>query len=422
MGIFDYFRRSPPASGTVERGPSAHGDEAQFTGFDDPRFYEFIRRGYSSASGQSVTVEQALCNAAVFRALDLISGSIAMLPMGLNEKRPDGALVPANDHPLHNVLAFEPNDFQTPSEFKSQMQLNALVHGTAYALIVRSLGRIIALIPLNPAFVTVEQNRDWTLKFKYQPPDGTPQQIPASDMFRISGLSLNGYQGLARTKVAKEAIGLALAAERSAAKMFTNGVRAGGTLQHPQKLSDEAYNRLKASFNEQYAGVENAGRWIILEEGGQAVPMSYSSAETQNIETRHMGVEEIARVFGTPRPLLMMDDTTWGSGVEQLAILFVRFGLAPWFTAWENGISRWLLTPKERRIYIPDIDERELLRGSMKDQAEYFAKAAGAGGHRPWMTANEIRASVGLGPQPDGDTLYNPMTQPKQGNASHAAA
>jgi hypothetical protein len=53
----------------------------------------------------------------------------------------------------------------------------------------------------------------------------------------------------------------------------------------------------------------------------------------------------------------------------------------------------------------------------MKDQAEYFTKALGAGGSRPWMTQNEVRDNVGLGESDDddADSLKNPLTQPDGG-------
>jgi phage portal protein BeeE len=86
-------------------------------------------------------------------------------------------------------------------------------------------------------------------------------------------------------------------------------------------------------------------------------------------------------------------------------MLFVRFGLAPWFSVWEQGITRALLPISERGVFYPDFDERELLRGTMKDQAEFLARALGAGGHRPWMEANEARDHVGLGRHPDGGGL-----------------
>ena len=50
-----------------------------------------------------------------------------------------------------------------------------------------------------------------------------------------------------------------------------------------------------------------------------------------------------------------------------------------------------------------------LLRGSMTAQADFFAKALGAGGQQAWMTPNEVREMQDMPPNPDGDTLGNPM-------------
>ena len=87
----------------------------------------------------------------------------------------------------------------------------------------------------------------------------------------------------------------------------------------------------------------------------------------------------------------MMDDTSWGSGIEQLGIFFIQYTLAPWFTAWEQEIARTLLTEAEEEEYYAKFNERALLRGTLKDQADFFAKALGSGGHYPWMNVNEVR-------------------------------
>jgi phage portal protein BeeE len=94
-----------------------------------------------------------------------------------------------------------------------------------------------------------------------------------------------------------------------------------------------------------------------------------------------------------------------------VGLFYVRFGLDPWIKGWEEGLNRVLLTPAEKKncnTYF-DFDELELLRGSMEAQGNFYAKALGAGGQRPWMTQNEVRDDVGLGRHPDGDNLTNPM-------------
>jgi phage portal protein BeeE len=86
--------------------------------------------------------------------------------------------------------------------------------------------------------------------------------------------------------------------------------------------------------------------------------------------------------------------------------MFVRFGLNPGIIAWEQALRRVLLTPAERKRYCIDVDEHELLRGTMADQAEFFSKALG--GH-PWLVQNEVREEAGYAEIDGGDTLKDPV-------------
>jgi HK97 family phage portal protein len=138
----------------------------------------------------------------------------------------------------------------------------------------------------------------------------------------------------------------------------------------------------------------------------KAERFTMTGQEAQTVEARNHQIEEVARAFGVPRPFLMMDDTSWGSGIEQLAIMFVRFGLNPGIVAWEQALRRVLLSTADRKRYAIDIDEHELLRGTMKDQAEFFSKALG--GH-PWLVQNEVREEAGYRDIANADTLKDPV-------------
>lgn len=411
MGILDFFRSKPGAE-PQRRAPRA--DWTSFSGFDDPNLAKFLQTGTETESGALVTPSKALFNTAVFRCVDLISGSIGMLPMYLLRKGANGTLEPDEEHPLFDVLYSQPNGWQTAYEFRRLMQTNALNEGNAYAQIVRSGKRVVGLHPLAPSRVCVEQNDDLSVTYTVSRKDGRQVKLPQSDVFHLRDLSSDGIVGLSRVRLAKEAIGLAMQTEKSAARLFKNGTMVGGALVHPGKLGDPEFANLDTSLKEKFSGAENAHKWLILEEGMKAEPFSSSARDNQQIETRNHQIEEIARAFGVPRPLLMMDDTSWGSGIETLGLFFVRYSLAPWFVAWEQAVSRSLLTREERKTHKADFDERELLRGSIKDQAEFLTKALGSGGSRPWMTQNEARDYVGLSQStdPDADSLKNPMAQP----------
>ncbi|CAB4326587.1 hypothetical protein BCH_01933 [Brucella sp. 191011898] len=239
-------------------------------------------------------------------------------------------------------------------------------------------------------------------------PNGSVRKFPATDIFHLRGMSDDGFNGMSLVKAAAEAIALAMQTQNAAVRLFTNGMMVGGKVRHPKKLSEEAKNFIKKSFDEKYAGAENAGKWMILEEDMDAEPFNLTAVDAQQAETRKLQIEEVARVFGTPRPLLSLDDTNWGTGVDALGQLFVRYSLQPWFTAWEQAGARSFLTDDEKEQYEFKFNAGGLLRGSMKDQGEFFAKALGAGGHQPWMTANEVRGLQDMPEDPDGNTLGKP--------------
>ncbi|WCK73140.1 phage portal protein [Agrobacterium tumefaciens] len=383
---------------------------------DDPRLLEFLRTGHESGSGATVTVETAMRNTSLFRAFSLISNAIGMLPFQLID---ENTKEKATDHPLYRVLHRQPNNWQTAFDFRVLMQLRALAHGNAYALIIRGqnikTGRraVSRLIPLDPERVTPIQNPDWSVSYRYQPKSGSQKLYAGEEIFHLRGISIDGINGISLVKQARDAIGIALSAELAAARIFKNGSMVGGALEHPGKLSDEAFERLKSSLAEK-EGAENAGKNMILEEGLKYSKRDTNAKDSQLIEARKMQVEEIARVTGVPRPLLMVDETSWGSGIEALGRFFVQYALGPWFESWQQAAERSLLEENERDRYSAKFNPGALLRGSMKDQADFFAKALGAGGAPGWLSQNEVRDLSDYPETPDGDTV-------SKGTASAAA-
>lgn len=378
-----------------------------FSGLGDPQLREFIRSGHggATASGVSVSPAVALKNPTVVRCVSLISFSIGMLPLHVIDRRTKAK---ASEHPLFRVLHRRPNAWQTAYEFRSLMQQRALGasgsgdRGDAFALIVRSRGVVQHLVPLPTDRVHPRQRADWAIEYEYTRPDGGKVVYGPQDIFHLRyGLSDDGISGLSLVRQAAEAIGLALQSERAAARMFVNGMIAGGFIKHPGKLSESAQKNLVESMAAKWSGVENAHKWPVLEEGMDAVKVTLTAEEAQHLDMRKMQIEEIARPFGVPRPLLGVDDTSWGSGIDVLGQFFVRYALNPWFEAWQQAAERSLLSDAEVERYEIKFNPGGLLRGSMEQQAKFFAAALGAGGHQPWMHQDEVRELQDLPPRDD---------------------
>lgn len=389
--------------------PQASAGSQQFSGMDDPRLLEFFRGGGSGGAGG-----YQLRNMAVLRCVSLICGTVGMLPINLIEAGPEKRI--AKEHPAHRLLKLKPNGWQTPLEFKRQMMLSQLRHGDAYARIVWSAGRPIALIPLDSTAMRAELGDNWQMVYRYSTKKRGEVELQQQDVFHLRDLSVDGVTSLSRMKLADRAIRLALDAEKAASRIFETGNMAGGAIEVPAALSEQAYDRMRESLDTGFSGENSARRFMLLEEGGRANVFGSTAQEAQHIENRNAQVEEVARLFGVPRPLLMMDDTSWGSGIEQLGIFFLQYTMLEHFTNWEQAAARSLLSEGELEKYRPKFNERALMRGTLKDQADFFAKALGAGGHAPWHSQNEVRDLLDYpeSDQPGTNELRNPMTQRKQ--------
>lgn len=385
-------------------GPKLGGPIVAYDSYSlsDPALLDLMRDGRRSVAGITVGERSALRNSTFYRALALISGSMSMLPLHLMRRLPNGQTEKAKDHPLFNVLHRKANGFQTAGQFKSYMQTAALLDGNAYALKVKSRGAVRQLIPLPRRRVKPKLSSTFDLTFEYQPEKGATTTLEQDDIFHFrSPITLDGLKGVGLLDVCADTLGISARAQEAIGRLFDKGTIVRGALETDKTLGDVAIKNLKQSLMEEYSGSGAEHDWLILEEGLKAKAIGSTAKDSQLKELMQGEREEIARFSGVPRPLLMFDETSWGSGIEQLGLFFVTYCLMTWFVIWEEAVWMCCLTPAEQETMYAKYNERALLRGSMKDQAEFLARALGSGGGQPWFTQDEARETFDMNPAGD---------------------
>lgn len=363
---------------------------------------EFLRIGGShmTASGAAITENSALRVAAAWRCVQIIAGAVSTLPLDLIRREDEDTRLPAVGHPLRQVLTVRPNNWQTPKEFKHLMQMHLLLRGNAYARKVMSGGQVVGLIPLHPDRVRVEQTAALELVYHVQLRDHRMVTLAQADMLHLRGMSLDGVTGLSVLSYMREALGVSLQAERAAARLYRQGVLAGGSFTHPNTLSDEAYNRLRESLEERYSGEENAHKFLILEEGLTPERLGLSALDAQFLETRDFQRFDVAMFFGVPPHMIGATDktTSWGSGIEQQNIGFVTYTLGDWLKTWEEAIRRDLISEREAERLDARFFVAGLLRGDVKTRWDAYVRAMQYGVYSP----DEVRRFEDENPRPDG--------------------
>lgn len=361
---------------------------------------DFLRigGGMETSSGAVVNDNSAMRVAAAWRCCNIISGTVGSLPLDLIRRESEKVRRPAVGHPLRKVLTVKPNLWQTPSEFRRMMQMHLLLRGNAYALKVRMGRDVVGLIPIVPDRVLVEQQPDLSLKYTVTLKGGQTRIYQQAEILHLRGMSLDGVKGLSVIAHMRESLGLALQGETAAAKLMKNGQMSSGVFTHPNKLSPEAYIRLKASIAEN-GGSENAGGTRILEEGMKLETIAMDATDMQFLEQRNFQRYDIAMFFGVPPHMIGATEksTSWGSGIEQMGIGFVTYTLNDWLVTWQEALKRDVIAEAEWETHDVRFNTQALLKGDSK--AQWAAFTAG----RQWgiFSPNDVLELLDRNPRTD---------------------
>lgn len=413
MSILDLFRKKPEAAATSRPKNTA----METLTLTSPELADFMRRGQGTESGAVVNPSSSLKVATAYRCTAIITSAVKTLPMDLKRRLDSKQRVDAHDSSLWKVLRKKPNGWQTPSEFKSLMQMCVLLRGNGYALIVRFMGDVKALIPL-VGQMRVTQNADLSLKYEYTRLDGSTTTFLQSEIFHLRGMSMDGITGMSVISYARESIGLSIQSEKHAAKLFKNGTSIAGVIEHPKTLDDGPLETLREEL-ERFRGAENAYKNLILEEGMKYNKIDISAVDSQFIQNRELTQTEIAMFFGVPPHMLGLTSKTssWGAGIEQQGIGFVAYTLQDWLTMWEEAVARDLIPDNEPLMYCK-MNSAGLIRGDIKTR--YLAYAVGR--QWGWLSANDVLEKEDENPINGGDVYLQAVNMVDAKAATDALA
>lgn len=363
-----------------------------------------------SKAGAKVTWTTALRVATVLACARVKANGIAQVPLKVFLEGVNGTKEPARDHPLYFLLHDQPNPWQTSFEYRETVSLHMDMTGKHYSFVNRGVGgRPMELLPLEPNRVEPKRAVDGTITYRYTAESGAQLDYPQESIWHVRGLSWNGWQGLDAVDLAREAIGLSISAEERHAKAFANGVQAGGVYSVEGKLNAEQYKDLRKFIVDNNTG-ENAGLPMIVDRGAKWLQTVMSGVDAQHLETRRFQVEEVCRAMGVmPIMVGFADKTATYASSEQMFLAHVVHCLSPLYARLEQSINAHLIGRKDVEAgYYAKFIAGGLLRGAMKDRADYFAKALGSGGAPAWMTQDEVRGLEEMNPM-GGDAAKLPI-------------
>lgn len=372
MSFFDFLLGHPSEKRASLEGPQP---------LTSARLLELFTPGAVDA-GVPVTTDSALGITAVFRAVSLRAGVGAGLPLHSYRKDENDNRIDTTGQ--HAVLQ-DPHPEMTPFELWELVFSHIDLWGNAYLLKRRNAqGRTISLEPIRPELVYVGRASDGFKVFEIR---NAAKRLVLStqEVLHIPGFGYDGTLGLSPIQVARQGLGLAIAAEKYGAKLFASGALMAGVLQTDRRLDRTQADTLKQRWKDLSHGMAHAHETAVLDMGAKFTQLSINPEDAQMLETRGFSVTEVARLFGVPPHLLMHleKSTSWGTGIEEQTRSFIAYGLQSSLLRVGNRVTKELLP---RGQYAEHITQG-LLRGDTLRRYQAY----GMGIRDGWIKRSEPR-------------------------------
>ena len=309
--------------------------------------------GTSFGGSSKISEEEALSISSVAAATDLITSTIARLPVKLYKQGEKGEYVSIEDSRTF-LLNNEPNHLQTAITLKKRIILDYLLHGNSYIYPEWQRNDLMAIHHIPARNINVEKYVNKNLPFvvngviKVVGADASMVEFLPDDLMIILKNSEDGLQSSGVLDLNSELLNLALNQQEYSSSLLENGSLPMAILSTPSKLSDKAMERITKSWRSAYQGGKNAGKTVVLEDGMDYKPVSLNPNELDLSTSKNSTLSDIARVFGIPESMLNADANKYNSN-EQNNLHFLQYTLEPVITAFESALNKSLLLEEEKK-------------------------------------------------------------------------
>lgn len=351
--------------------------------------------GYAGDSiATTVNANTAMGVSAFTAGIRLIAEDLAALPLITYERLAKGRRR-ATDHPAYALLHDSPNPEMTSMVFRETGIAHMYSWGNWYAeKELNGAGFPVRLWPLRPDKMVVKIE-DGQRVYKYTLPDGSGVAIPASRMFHVPGWGFDGLVGYSRVTLMRRALESAIVAAEYGLRTLSNDARPGITIKHPMQLSPAAKKNIAESWDEAHAGLTNAQRTAVLDEGMEIEATGFSPEDAQYLDSRKFSTIEIAQGLRLPPHKLSDLENAHFTNIEESNIDYVA-SLTPPATRIEQQIGKDILGSG------PFFTEHlfdGLLRTKTLDRYNAFRIATNGAA---WMNADDVLEIENRNPLPDG--------------------
>lgn len=358
-------------------------------------------RGYSSLTGlgfnaiSSYKNEKAMRLSAVYGAVNMISNSLALLPMKVVKYSEGDRKVVYNS--LWKLLNTKPDVKLNHFNFIKMMAESFYLKGNAYAIIVRDDNLEVTMLRYVDAdYVTPIVLPDGSVKYLVS---GMPKAVEAVDMIHIVQHPDESFRGQSTIKYASDALKLAGDTEKHAENFFKSGANLSGVLKSAAPLTNEQKKQIRDSWVNSFDSSNNRVSIAVLPQGVDYQAISVNAEDAELLESRKYNSTVICRFFNiSPVKLFDYSNTSYSS-LEQVQLSYMSDTIMPVAQMFLDEFNLKLFKPSQVGKYRVEFDYASLLQTDKDSEVKYYRELLVNG----ILSYNEVRGKLGYEPMEDGD-------------------
>ena len=336
----------------------------------------------------------AMSLSAVFAAVDIISNSLAELPIQVKSIE-DGF---NNSEDTHNIIKLFNNGIISKFNLMKQLMVDMLLYGNGFAYIRRDTnGEPIELVYLQHGTVTISwQYGTGKLKYLISGYNHIPATVYPKDILHFYKNSNDGVQGRGILSYANRTIEIGNYTEESAKDYFGSGCGIKGILKFNEQVLDLDKDEIRKNWQQVHGGDDGSGL-AICDYNVDFIPVSQNASQSQMIESRLFNVTDVARFFGISPVLLQDLSHSSYSTIEASQLEFLTHTLLPYIALIETELNRKLGNDD----ILIDLNENYLMITDKNNLSNYLKSLKDSG----IISINEARKQLGYGAVDGGDVL-----------------
>ena len=362
----------------------------------------------------------ALTVSAVYRAVELRAKTIGQMQMQyqmrnreggnfvLDIQKPRGGNVSFGTR-LNYLLQVEPNPMMSAQSMWEQVTINRLMMGNGFIYIERDeLDEPVCLWLAECGGYNLGTN---TYNITYMGERGLVKNriVPMNDVLHFPNTyrERNGFWGISTLRFALDTLSLIKTESQLALETAAKGGRIKGIISEKQPtqgqgtlafglLNPEQVNNTAKEMQRKFYSGEDIVSMHGLENFQN---LSMSAQDMQMMEMLNMNLDDVARFYATPRPLLMMDTNSHYTTYTNATMEYLSRTIAPDGAEMEAECFRKFLSIYDYGQHRFHLCEQPLLRMDKETQAKVDMLNLQTGA----KTINEVRAEHDMPSVENGD-------------------